>query len=288
MPLRVLQIDLCPKISDISPLLQVRTLEQLVLPRTATNVAALRTLPNLKFISYDIDGKLSRPLHTSEDFWSLNDPQSEPRLAQERRWTDLRNLVRARLDGRRSTEEWMDYLRWAALELALGETAHYHDACREMTSRLRRTSPVTTARVLSLGPDSNIPKAELRALADMIAQSDAGKRGEAGEALACAMAEYRFGEWKLSVEWTERALQDPNLNPEIRAQLMAVRAMARRQLNDLAGARECLHEARLKVEGFFGVPRQFSAASFSWHDWIVAYVLVQEAEKLLATDAPAP
>jgi hypothetical protein len=57
MPLRLLSVVDCPQLADVSPLLDVRTLEQVLLPKAARNVEVLRALANLRFISFEADRK---------------------------------------------------------------------------------------------------------------------------------------------------------------------------------------------------------------------------------------
>jgi hypothetical protein len=77
-PLR--QIDLIrTDIRDVSPLAQVKSLERMVLPRGAKGIENLRSLPNLKRISFDWTSDTDNtPAQTAEDFWAEFDKQKRP------------------------------------------------------------------------------------------------------------------------------------------------------------------------------------------------------------------
>jgi hypothetical protein len=61
------------EVSDVTPLLLCPTLEQIIIPKTARNVAVLKTLPRLTRISYTYDPTVPGPSMTAASFWS-NDP----------------------------------------------------------------------------------------------------------------------------------------------------------------------------------------------------------------------
>jgi eukaryotic-like serine/threonine-protein kinase len=61
------------EVSDVTPLLLCPTLEQIIIPKAARNVAVLKTLPRLTRISYTYDPTVPGPSMTAASFWS-NDP----------------------------------------------------------------------------------------------------------------------------------------------------------------------------------------------------------------------
>jgi Leucine-rich repeat (LRR) protein len=71
LPLRVLNMPECTQITDLSPLVQIKTLEAVVLPPNAKNIEVLRRHPTLKKIGYKLSG--SAPLLNAEDFWAEYD-----------------------------------------------------------------------------------------------------------------------------------------------------------------------------------------------------------------------
>ncbi len=76
MPLKRLDLAGCKNVTDVSPVLAIPTLEKLLIPRGARNIGLLRKLPNLKRLSYELDGRTfdNRTLSyaadtTVADFW---------------------------------------------------------------------------------------------------------------------------------------------------------------------------------------------------------------------------
>jgi serine/threonine protein kinase len=64
MPLKTLVISGC-KIKDVSPLAEIKTLERLCIPRGAKGIEKLKSLPNLKYLSYSWDERSK----TVDEFW---------------------------------------------------------------------------------------------------------------------------------------------------------------------------------------------------------------------------
>jgi Leucine-rich repeat (LRR) protein len=69
MPLKVLHIDKCLLISDLAPLLDIASLEEVLLPESAVNVESLRVLPKLRRISYTYDMSARRVACAAAEFW---------------------------------------------------------------------------------------------------------------------------------------------------------------------------------------------------------------------------
>ena len=64
MPLKSLFLAYCSNVTDISPLLEIPTLEHLMVPETARNVELLRKMPNLRHLDFtraEQRGLLPRP-----------------------------------------------------------------------------------------------------------------------------------------------------------------------------------------------------------------------------------
>lgn len=72
LPLRVLSLRDCPLITDLAPLRNCVTLEQLVLPQNAKDIEFLRHMPNLQQLSYT-DAFLS-----ANEFWQSYDALHTP------------------------------------------------------------------------------------------------------------------------------------------------------------------------------------------------------------------
>jgi Leucine-rich repeat (LRR) protein len=78
MPLTTLGMSGCTKITDLSPLVDCRKLTALTLPPNAKDIEFLRSLPQLKRLSYEpdpIDGY--RPDKTAAEFWKEYDAKKQ-------------------------------------------------------------------------------------------------------------------------------------------------------------------------------------------------------------------
>lgn len=69
LPLKQIFFDKV-EMSDVTPLLLCPTLEQIIIPRAARNVAVLKALPRLAQISYTYDPTVPGPSTTAASFWS--------------------------------------------------------------------------------------------------------------------------------------------------------------------------------------------------------------------------
>lgn len=71
MPLKSLFLGYCSNVTDISPLLEIPTLEYLMVPSTARNVELLRKMPNLRTLDFNrMDGRdMFTIASTVDDFW---------------------------------------------------------------------------------------------------------------------------------------------------------------------------------------------------------------------------
>jgi len=74
MPLRTLYLKMCTNVRDLGPLASCTRLEDLVIPREATNIDALRRLPKLKHIGFHPPGFGKYFTYTvSANFWRTYD-----------------------------------------------------------------------------------------------------------------------------------------------------------------------------------------------------------------------
>jgi hypothetical protein len=69
MPLKVLYANECAKLRDVSTLVELRSLERVLLPECAENIEALKKLPNLQRISFTYDAKRNQPACDAKHFW---------------------------------------------------------------------------------------------------------------------------------------------------------------------------------------------------------------------------
>ena len=81
MPLERAFID-GANITDVTPLLKCPALKDIILPKAAQNIEALRELPNLMRVSYAYDAKVSGPSTTTTDFWAKFDAAKKTKMPQ--------------------------------------------------------------------------------------------------------------------------------------------------------------------------------------------------------------
>jgi hypothetical protein len=80
LKLKQLLLDKCKPGIDLSPLADIATLEELVLPPAPKNLEVLRNHPNLKFLSYRWEGGADRVAQTAEEFWVENPPTKKDEI----------------------------------------------------------------------------------------------------------------------------------------------------------------------------------------------------------------
>ena len=68
-PLRELAAGRCDKLRDLHPLTACPTLERLILPKQVTDIAFLKSMPGLRFLSYEKAGADAVYEQTAGDFW---------------------------------------------------------------------------------------------------------------------------------------------------------------------------------------------------------------------------
>ena len=290
MPMRAIEMDDCPNLEDLSPLLDLPTLEQIRLPKTARNIELLRALKNVKYIAFSNAVGLNRPAQTWEQFWSMRSPATEATLAKEERWIELERIVNDRLRNRETAEPWKDWLKLGTIALAQGDHPRYRALCAEMMGEMKDAWAGDTARMLFFAPDVGIDPAVLKRCMELafpasMRPQKLGEHGEVGPwaALACGLGEYRAGRWSEAEKLLESVFfSEP---PEFVADVIsrAVLAMACCQQRDLAAAHRNLANACRALDTNSKLGKQ----DYEWHDWVIARLLVQEAETLLATE-PKP
>jgi len=83
MPLTVVDLHDCPKLQDVGPLFSMSTLERLSIPGHIKDIAMLRGLPNLKFLSNKSASLFGTEQETAEEFWIKYDAErkGQPNVA---------------------------------------------------------------------------------------------------------------------------------------------------------------------------------------------------------------
>lgn len=81
LPLKKLYLQSCPRLTDLSALAEIATLEKVTVPTAARNVELLRTLPKLQMLAFELTEKTPFfPVSTAEEFWK--DLAANPWLKQ--------------------------------------------------------------------------------------------------------------------------------------------------------------------------------------------------------------
>jgi serine/threonine protein kinase len=289
MPLRVLHIDDCRRLTDVSPLLEVPTLEQVFLPKTARNVELLRGLPNLEFISFEFDSRRNQPLHSSAEFWSMTSPVNEQGLGVEKNFAELELLIHSRIERHRSTEVGKDFLKLATIALATGNRARYRELCAEMQ---RRPPGVDSEWIIKAGcwpTEPGISQDEMRkSLNDLKSAYGDAPGLSTSFAITYALCELRMGLWDQVVK--RIGLVPSHKNHREAAVCHALLALARFRLGDLGEARTHLDQARtLREKGWptlgSSVPARTNVGP--WHESLLLDLLVRDAETIITGPAGA-
>ena len=290
MPIHLLHIDDCPRLTDLSPLLEVPALEQVFLPKTARNVELLRTLPSLKFISYEINRDTDQLKHTTEEFWSMTKPTMEVGLFREKRFAELERIIRSQIDSSRSTRIGTDYLKLVAIALTTRNRDRYRELCAEM---LERPPGIDSLSIINAGcwtQETGITDEQMRyALNDLkSAYGDAPDlRGVVS--VTYALCEYRLGLWDQAARRIELIAKPRTVRETAIAR--ALLAMTRFRLGDLQAARSELQDARGLAEECCPGAKPWAQAGPDadfWHECLMIHLLVQEAEKLVGDPAASP
>jgi serine/threonine protein kinase/Flp pilus assembly protein TadD len=188
-----------------------------------------------------------------------------------------------------------NYWNWvfdAPLRLQLGDLEGYRGVCREMLARFLRTDDPscgnTIAKTCLLAP---------AAVSDLRPVLQLAERGVTEQnflycynLLLKGMVEYRAGNFDNAIE---RLNQTLSLGREHRyfnsrslsGTACAFLAMAHYRLGRVAEARQAIDQAtKLYEQRYSKIDWNWSSEG-NWHDWLIFYLIRQEAEKLLKGDA---
>ena len=284
MPIRLLHIDDCPRLTDLSPLLAVPALEELFLPKTATNVELLRALPNLKFISYDFDRRADHPLHSSDEFWSMIAPMNEEMLARNGKFAELERVIRSRLESHRSREVWKDYIKLATVALAMSNHLGYRELCAQIERLPPGIDAETIIKIGCWSVEPGISQEQMRkSLSALKAAYGESPVSDGWRLFDYALCEYRLGLWEQA---SKRLLRAPRFD-DTRAIVHTLLALTHCRQGNFDSARAEMEQARPLIE--LGWPAKKSPAEAThigaWYNCLLARLLLEEAEKLLGSSA---
>ena len=175
-------------------------------------------------------------------------------------------------------EDLLDWFYLAEALVAAGDGAGYQAMCTEMLARFQAGMDANTAerllKICSFAPGSGVSEAEIRALVET-AQPAEGLRRPQWLWIARGMAEYRAGRWQTATAFLEEI--DDRSGASRTALRHVLLAMTYQRQNRTAEAHARLELARTAVAALWP-PRKLE----QWDDEFAAYLLLQEAEALIA------
>ncbi|MES2925003.1 MAG: protein kinase [Verrucomicrobiota bacterium] len=287
MRLKVLTFD-DTAVTDVSPLLDMPILEAAMVTQGTTNVELLRDHSTLKYLGWegaDWDVTTSRPKLTTAAFWArfeakrrTGEVSSPPEavLAQKQNFLDLEKLMRLRI-ANHVPESRMNWLKLGVATGARGDRAEYRRVCADMWQNYKDdpdpSKVETAAKVCILLADSGIEPAEVtKRLAKIPAVGADWYFGTYG------LAEYRAQRYEEAVKLLLRA-KGVTAAEAVAAPVLA---MAHYQLKSPA-AKAALERARELIGPHW--PGSTPDPKY-WQDWLTAYILLQEAERLFGGGSP--
>ncbi|MEA3211602.1 MAG: hypothetical protein QOE70_4659 [Chthoniobacter sp.] len=182
------------------------------------------------------------------------------------------------------SEEAFHWVHLAVACVAAGKTADYSTTCAAMLRRFRDSRDTGAAerviRTCSLAPDSGVADAQLRPFAAIAEPMEAGKFRDWYRASA-ALAEYRAGRWNVAADLLKK-IGDEASTP--RACADVVLAMVHHRLEQPTEASARMDRARKLISAHWQPPKEGDGGR--WHDWLIAYLLLKEADALVGAAAP--
>jgi serine/threonine protein kinase len=214
------------------------------------------------------------------------------------------NLVRAnQVDKTDKTEvATFDLLRTGPALIAAGETEAYRQLVQDMLSRFRDTKdPVAAEQIIkiSLLQPADAPTLQrLQPFAKIVEESMTGKVPEvpvdvyrfAWREFSLSLLDYRRGDFTDAVICGQRCLNSPDNTQSRAAMAHVVLAMAYARLDQSDKSRSELAIAREAImgkvpDGFGEMPDLGQWDRGFWHDWLIGYILLREAELLVEKPA---
>lgn len=185
----------------------------------------------------------------------------------------------------------IDLLRTGPVVVAVGKLDAYHKLVREASARFESTAnPIAAEEALKFCAITEIDPVtahSLEPLANLAMETvnrDASvdPHGDAWRAFALSLFEYRRGNFAAAVTWSRKSLAYSDPTASRLAMCHLVLAMAHCQLRQINDAVAELNMGRAPVEQKLpnGLQRGLSEGDVLpgfWHDWLHAYLLLQEA-----------
>jgi tetratricopeptide (TPR) repeat protein len=186
--------------------------------------------------------------------------------------------------------------RLAALRVHLGDREGYRAACKKALRRFSGTqNPFAAAsiiRMCTLVPGAVDDMETVSRLADFSLAADERSPWIVFRTWNKAMVEYRLGRFASAIDVLKGVdNQGRDAPPHLAGKIGLVRAMAHCCLGEADKARHWLEEARqtMRQEMPAGFPKiEEGAAILHWPDWLMAHILLREAEATLEQAGAPP
>lgn len=288
-PLKLLYLNFTP-LSDLAPLASCSTLEKVLLPAGARDVECLRSLPHLDWLEYGWSPTTTDPATTAREFWSVLSSQGQrPPLDQAVRAVEplgrngfpqqAADVLAASLADAPKEDTVLERMVACALLVAAGNLEAYRHEAEELLADNGTTdSPYAADQTLKaclIAPEPVGTPDVWDALWATAETNRSDIEFEPWLYLSAALRSFREAKFHQSIEDSDVLVHRQAAPLEAKVAALAVRSMAFRNLGDTESAQQALDEGERLIAPFWPYPQQWSRAS--WHDWLIARVLLDEA-----------
>jgi hypothetical protein len=278
LPLVRVYLDDCPQGLDLEPLANAKKLYSLLLPPNPRNLEKLRELSNLKYLSYEADkGDFNRFEQTAEEFWKGEQPVTAQSLARQGKFSEAEKLLRQKLKTSRAVEHWESL---AAVLLAQGAYDRYQTLAEEMIQNPTGDTlrDLYTMRVCLLTPVQCVPLDRIKPLLRSLQLLEHSMELGAWYLEVKAMLEIRGGSPASAIATLSEVGPGRRFRKGPSAGLIL--AMAHMELGEREAAGADVAAAQAEIIQRWPAP---SYRATYWHEWLLAYLLLEEVERQLKT-----
>jgi hypothetical protein len=157
----------------------------------------------------------------------------------------------------------------------------------EQVIKVSTLLPVSDASAVALAPMATVLERSMRTSP----QSKWETYLTAWQSLALSMFEYRRGDFHQAVTWGQKCLAYQDATPTRIAISRLFLAMSFNRLHQPERARTELELARAAVESNLPdkleqIPTEGTNQTGLWNDWVIAYLLLQEATRDMSAEVP--
>ncbi|HEX5102568.1 MAG TPA: hypothetical protein VFV87_02075, partial [Pirellulaceae bacterium] len=201
------------------------------------------------------------------------------------RWREAAPLLR-RASDTWPTDRWNAY-HHAILSAYVGDMESYRLACRRLLDADKPDGadlgPYNAAIACLLAPDGIGQSDRIRELA---IEEQAERLNDRRKANARALAQLRAGQWRSAIDELGTVPTEPN-GARNHLTSLAILAMAQQGSGDLPAAKQSLATAKSLRAATWPYPEQGRPFGEFWQNWLLAEILLREAEGLIAPPAQA-